>query len=118
MKITKQDFRKSKCNNNKYNNTDFNDINPILSNQDKKENDIEKRKQCEKLIKENIDYDILVQGNPDVDIGGMIEIMLRDSISKDGGIAPSILCVICGLSNAAYQRPDGVYVVPIMTLKD
>ena len=26
-------------------------------------------------------------------------------------------CVICGLTNAAYQRPDGVYVVPITALK-
>lgn len=29
-----------------------------------------------------------------------------------------ILCVICGLSNAAYKRPDGVYVVPITALKN
>lgn len=27
------------------------------------------------------------------------------------------LCVICGLSNAAYRRPDGVFVVPITALK-
>jgi len=27
------------------------------------------------------------------------------------------LCVICGLSNAAYRRPDGVCVVPITALK-
>ncbi len=31
--------------------------------------------------------------------------------------APAALCVICGLSNAAYQRPDGVFVVPITALK-
>lgn len=31
---------------------------------------------------------------------------------------PCILCVICGLSNAAYQRPDGVYVIPITALKN
>lgn len=43
---------------------------------------------------------------------------VRDSIVKDGGIAPSIMCVICGLTNAAYQRPDGVYVVPITALKN
>ena len=30
---------------------------------------------------------------------------------------PMILCVICGLTNAAYQRDDGVYVVPITALK-
>ena len=28
------------------------------------------------------------------------------------------MCVICGLSNAAYMREDGVYVVPITALKD
>lgn len=43
---------------------------------------------------------------------------IRNKIIADGGIAPSILCVICGLSNAAYQRPDGVYVVPITALKN
>ncbi|MBP5230218.1 MAG: DUF4143 domain-containing protein [Clostridia bacterium] len=41
-----------------------------------------------------------------------------DDIVKNGGKAPRIKCVICGLSNAAYQRPDGVFVVPITALKD
>lgn len=31
---------------------------------------------------------------------------------------PKILCVICGLSNAAYKRDDGVFVVPITSLKN
>ena len=31
---------------------------------------------------------------------------------------PSVLCVVCGLSNAAYQRPDGVFVVPVTALKN
>lgn len=43
---------------------------------------------------------------------------IKDSILNDGGIAPNILCVICGLTNAAYQRLDGVYVVPITALKN
>lgn len=44
---------------------------------------------------------------------------LRNEIAADpGGIPPKTLCVICGLSNAAYQRPDGVYVVPITALRD
>lgn len=42
---------------------------------------------------------------------------LKKEIEKENGKAPSILCVICGLSNAAYKRPDGVYVVPITALK-
>ena len=36
---------------------------------------------------------------------------------KDGGKAPKVLCVICGLSKAAYRRRDGVFVVPITALK-
>ncbi len=45
-------------------------------------------------------------------------IRLRDEIKKDGGVPPRTLCVICGLSNAAYQRPDGVFVVPITALRN
>ena len=43
---------------------------------------------------------------------------IRDEIAKDGGKAPSALIVLCGLSNAAYQRPDGVFVVPLTALKN
>jgi len=43
---------------------------------------------------------------------------LKKQIENENGKAPSVLCVICGLTNAAYQRPDGVYVVPITALKD
>lgn len=39
-------------------------------------------------------------------------------IVNNGGKPPKIKCVICGLSNAAYKRSDGVYVVPITALKD
>ena len=43
---------------------------------------------------------------------------LKNKISEEGGKVPSVLCVICGLSIAAYKRPDGVFVVPITALKD
>ena len=81
LKSESQDFRNSKCSNNKYNNTeinntDFNNINPILSHQKKQEDAIGEREEYEELIKDNIDYDILVENNPNVDIGGMVEIML------------------------------------------
>lgn len=33
-------------------------------------------------------------------------------------VPPSVLCVLCGLSNAAYKREDGVFVVPITALKN
>ena len=45
-------------------------------------------------------------------------INIRDSILKENGKAPSTLCVVCGLATAAYKRPDGVYVVPITSLKN
>lgn len=45
-------------------------------------------------------------------------IKIRNDIKNNGGKEPSSLCVICGLSNAAYQRPDGVFVVPVTALKD
>lgn len=43
---------------------------------------------------------------------------INDIIGKEGGKTASSLCVICGLSSAAYRRPDGVYVVPITSLKN
>ena len=45
-------------------------------------------------------------------------IRIRDEIAKEGGSLPSALCVVCGMSNAAYQRPDGVFVVPIAALRE
>ena len=43
---------------------------------------------------------------------------LKNSLAACGGIPPAVLCVICGMSNAAYVRPDGVFVVPITALKN
>lgn len=43
---------------------------------------------------------------------------IRDSIKDGNGTYPTVLCVVCGLSNAAYQRDDGVFVVPITALKN
>ncbi len=44
---------------------------------------------------------------------------LRKEFSEDPkGHPPDVLCVICGLSKAAYRRPDGVFVVPITALKN
>lgn len=42
---------------------------------------------------------------------------IRDRISNETGKVPTVLCVISGLSNAAYVRKDGVFVVPITALK-
>ena len=41
-----------------------------------------------------------------------------NNIVKNGGKAPIIKGVICGVVNAIYKRPDDVYVIPITALKD
>mgnify|MGYP004466871813 FL=1 len=43
---------------------------------------------------------------------------INQKIKGENGKPASVLCVICGMSNAAYQRPDGVYVVPVTALKN
>ncbi len=46
-------------------------------------------------------------------------IKIREEIEREpGGKPPAVLCVLCGLSNAAYKRPDGVFVVPITALRE
>ncbi len=42
----------------------------------------------------------------------------RDIENEEKGRPPAVLGVVCGLANAAYQRPDGVYVIPITALKN
>ena len=42
---------------------------------------------------------------------------IKEEISAENkGKEPKSLCVVCGLSNAAYQREDGVFVVPLTAL--
>ncbi len=53
-----------------------------------------------------------------IDEGAENLVRIRDKIISENCKAPKICCVICGLSNAAYKRPDGVYVVPITALKN
>lgn len=57
-------------------------------------------------------------GAKKIDEGAENLIKVCNDIEKNGGKAPKIKCVICGLSNAAYQRTDGVYVVPITALRN
>ena len=43
---------------------------------------------------------------------------IKRQIEEDPrGKPPVVLCVLCGMSNAAYRRADGVFVVPITALK-
>lgn len=57
-------------------------------------------------------------GANQIDMAAENIIKIKNEIKANGGIAPDSLCVICGLSNAAYQRPDGVFVVPITALRN
>lgn len=42
---------------------------------------------------------------------------IKKIMGKEGDRPPALLCVICGMTNMAYQRQDGVFVVPITALK-
>jgi predicted AAA+ superfamily ATPase len=57
-------------------------------------------------------------GANQIDMAAENLIKIKNEIKANGGIAPDSLCVICGLSNAAYQRSDGVFVVPITALRN
>ena len=34
------------------------------------------------------------------------------------GQAPAVLCVMCSITKAVYQRPDGVFVIPETAMKE
>ncbi len=58
-------------------------------------------------------------GAHQIDAAAQALLKLHQEISEDPkGKPPAVLCVLCGLSNAAYRRPDGVFVVPITALKN
>lgn len=44
-------------------------------------------------------------------------ISLKEKFYRETKSEPAFLCVICGMSMAAYKRPDGVFVVPVTALK-
>ena len=53
-----------------------------------------------------------------IDAAALNLLKIKESIENDNGKAPTVLGVICGMSSYAYQRKDGVYVVPITALKN
>lgn len=58
-------------------------------------------------------------GANQIDAAAKTLLKIQREIAEDPkGKAPIMLCVLCGMANAAYQRPDGVYVVPITALKN
>ncbi|MCM1262201.1 MAG: DUF4143 domain-containing protein [Butyrivibrio sp.] len=42
---------------------------------------------------------------------------LKRIMEKEGDNPPKVLCVVCGMTNMAYKREDGVFVVPITAMK-
>ena len=41
---------------------------------------------------------------------------LKSKFESETNSSPEFLCIICGMTNMAFQRSDGVYVVPITSL--
>lgn len=57
-------------------------------------------------------------GANQIDAAARKLIDLSEKMKRDGGNPPRVICVLSGLSNAVYQREDGVFVVPITALKN
>ena len=58
-------------------------------------------------------------GANQIDAAAQSLLNIQKEIADDPkGKPPAVLCVLCGMANAAYRRPDGVYVVPITALKN
>lgn len=69
---------------------------------------------------DNGDYiaiEIKLGGNQ-IDEAAKSLIKIKNKLNNKNLKTPKALCVICGLSNAAYLRDDGVYIVPITALKN
>ena len=43
---------------------------------------------------------------------------IKNIIEREGKKAPKVMCIISGLSNYSYKRDDGIYVIPILALKN
>lgn len=57
-------------------------------------------------------------GAHQIDAAAANLLAIKKQIEADPkGKPPAVLCVLCGMASAAYQRPDGVFVVPVTALK-
>lgn len=56
------------------------------------------------------------RGN-EIDAAAEELLKMKDIMQKEA-TAPSVLCVICGMSNIAYKRKDSVFVVSITALRN
>jgi predicted AAA+ superfamily ATPase len=57
-------------------------------------------------------------GSERIDEGAENLLSMADLFASDESAPPAVLCVICGMAPCAYRRADGVYVVPITSLRD
>ena len=58
-------------------------------------------------------------GTNQIDAAAANLLKMKKQMSEDPKRKPpAVLCVLCGMASAAYQRPDGVFVVPITALKN
>ena len=62
--------------------------------------------------------EVKLGGEDHINAGAANMIELAGNIDTDKMPAPSFMAVIIGVGKYAYQRPDGVYVIPIGCLKD
>lgn len=62
-------------------------------------------------------FEIKLGANQIDEAAGNLSEIKRQIEEDPKGKPPAVLCVLCGMSNAAYRRPDGVFVVPITALK-
>jgi len=62
-------------------------------------------------------FDIRLGANQIEEAASSLLAIQRSIAGDRKGRVPKFLCVLCGLANAAYRRPDGVMVVPITSLR-
>lgn len=62
--------------------------------------------------------EVKISGSERIEEGACSLKALADKIDTDKMPTPSFLAVIIGVGKYAYQRKDGVYVIPIGCLKD
>lgn len=62
--------------------------------------------------------EVKLGGDEAIEDGARNLLKFREKIDTDKMKEPSFMMVLCGTSSYAYQREDGVYVIPIGCLKD
>ena len=60
----------------------------------------------------------IILGANQIDSAASKLLKINKDIADHGGKPAKSLCIICGLSSAAYKRPDGVFVMPLTSLRN